>query len=108
MVTNSSIFNWKVGSVFKANAGGSGFSYKGETLDNCDILRIDLLGDLRTWSLDANVYMHCVAPGMENVPKRREDWELVGVSTFSISALAARQTYGLFADSNEAFIVYDL
>ncbi|KAF6759946.1 hypothetical protein DFP72DRAFT_1004757 [Ephemerocybe angulata] len=59
LITNSSLFDWSVNAVVKANAGESGFSYKGETLDNCDVIEINLFGDLNTWTVEGQVFMYC-------------------------------------------------
>jgi hypothetical protein len=92
MVTNSSLFEWKVDSVNKANAGGSGFSYTGETLDNCDVTQIDFFGDLRTWTIEGTVHMFCAPPTQENAPKTPQGWELAGAAKFGISGLPAKQS----------------
>jgi hypothetical protein len=92
MVTNSSLFEWKVESVYKANAGGSGFSYTGETLDNCDVTQIEFFGDLRTWSIEGTVYMFCAPPTQENASENPEGWELAGAAKFGVSGLPAKQT----------------
>ena len=52
MVTNSSLFEWKVQAVYQPNAAESGFSYRGETLDHCDITQVALNGDIRTWTVE--------------------------------------------------------
>ncbi|KAF5342114.1 hypothetical protein D9611_001482 [Ephemerocybe angulata] len=91
LITNSSLFDWSVNAVVKANAGESGFSYKGETLDNCDVIEINLFGDLNTWTVEGQVFMYCE-------PLAGTDGGtgglvvLGGMAKFGVSALAAKQT----------------
>ncbi|KAF6758566.1 hypothetical protein DFP72DRAFT_844947 [Ephemerocybe angulata] len=90
LVTNSSLFDWKVDAVLKANAGESGFSYKGDTLDNCDVNQITLLVDLTAWSIEGEMVMNC---GSLNDGGGTEDLvELAGVARFGVSVLSVKQT----------------
>ncbi|KAJ2922561.1 hypothetical protein H1R20_g14534, partial [Candolleomyces eurysporus] len=89
LVTNVSLFEWKVEGVYRPNAGGSGFSYRGETLDNCDIQQVALNGDIRTWTLDGSMWLYCNSSSSEG---NGQSLELAGVASFGVSALPARQT----------------
>jgi hypothetical protein len=90
IVTNVSLFKWDVEGVYRSNAGGSGFSYKGETLDNCDVHQIVLNGDLRTWTLDGSMWLYCNSSS--NAEGNAQPLELAGVTNFMMSALPARRT----------------
>ena len=57
--TNYTLFEWTFQSIVRANAGNSGISYKGETLNGCDVSSIYMDGDLRTWSVAITVVVQC-------------------------------------------------
>ncbi|KAF6758563.1 hypothetical protein DFP72DRAFT_807743 [Ephemerocybe angulata] len=92
LITNSSLFDWKVDAVFKANAGETGFSYKGGTLENCDVVQVTLFGDLDTWTVEGEILMMCKSPNNAKSQKNSDLVELAGVAKFGVSALAAKQT----------------
>ena len=89
LVTNVSLFEWKVEAVYRPNAGASGFSYSGETLDNCDVQQAALNIDIRTWTLDGNMWLYCNRSSDEG---NRQPLELAGVASFGVSALPGRRT----------------
>ena len=57
--TNYTFFEWTIESIIQANAGISGISYEGETLNGCDVSSIYADGDLRTWSVAFTVVVEC-------------------------------------------------
>ncbi|KIK10071.1 hypothetical protein K443DRAFT_138164 [Laccaria amethystina LaAM-08-1] len=57
--TNYTFFEWTIDSITRANAGNSGISYKGDTLNGCDVSSIYGDGDLRTWSVAFTVVIQC-------------------------------------------------
>ncbi|KIK10074.1 hypothetical protein K443DRAFT_138215 [Laccaria amethystina LaAM-08-1] len=57
--TNYTFFEWTIESITGVNAGNSGISYEGDTLDDCDISTIYVNADLRTWSVAFTVVMQC-------------------------------------------------
>jgi len=57
--TNYTFFEWTIESITRANAGNSGLSYKGATLNDCDVSSIYLDGDLQTWSVAFTVVVQC-------------------------------------------------
>ncbi|TEB34781.1 hypothetical protein FA13DRAFT_1729438 [Coprinellus micaceus] len=89
LVTNASIFEWRLDRVGHPNAADSGFSYKGENLDNCDVVQVAIYGDIRTWSIETNLYIYCSPPGERF---GEGDWDIVGLANFGLSGLPARHT----------------
>ena len=59
LTTNYTFFEWTIESITRANAGNSGLSYKGDTLNDCDVSSIYVDGDLRTWSVAFTVVVQC-------------------------------------------------
>lgn len=57
--TNYTFFAWSVESITRADAGSSGVSYKGDTLNDCDVSSIYVDGDLRAWSVAFTVVVQC-------------------------------------------------
>ncbi|KAF5311430.1 hypothetical protein D9611_011619 [Ephemerocybe angulata] len=109
LITNSSLFDWKVDAVFKANAGETGFSYKGGTLENCDVVQVTLFGDLNTWTVEGEILMMCKSP--DSAKNQNFDLvELAGVAKFGVSALPAKQTnfQRLAKNAKQGSIMYTL
>ncbi|KAF6757304.1 hypothetical protein DFP72DRAFT_1113259 [Ephemerocybe angulata] len=88
LITNSSLFDWSVDAIFKANAGDAGYSYKGNTLDNCDVTQVSVFGDLKTWTVEGEIFIYCNSTAADT----GDSVELAGVAKFGVSALAARMT----------------
>jgi hypothetical protein len=63
-------------------------SRTGETLDHCDVTQVALNGDLRTWTIEGDMYFYC------NVQSEGEGngLAMAGVASFGVSALPARQS----------------
>ena len=57
--TNYTLFQWTFQSIVRANAGNSGISYKGETLNGCDVSSIYMVGDIRSWLITFTVVVQC-------------------------------------------------
>jgi len=76
--TNYTFFEWTIESITRANAGNSGISYKGATLNDCDVSSIYVDADLRTWSVAFTVVVQCQH---ENL------YEINAKTSFTISIL---------------------
>ncbi|KAF6759960.1 hypothetical protein DFP72DRAFT_1063691 [Ephemerocybe angulata] len=82
LVTNASIFEWKILAITRPNAGKSGVAYSGTTLDSCDVAQMSFYGDLRTWSLEIVAYSAC---------RGSDDLEVIAYTSFSLSPLPGRR-----------------
>ena len=81
--TNYTFFEWTIESITRANAGNSGISYKGATLNDCDVSSIYVDGDLRTWSVAFTVVVQC----------QHENLYKIGAKTsFTIAVLPGRHS----------------
>ncbi|KAJ7207247.1 hypothetical protein GGX14DRAFT_636808 [Mycena pura] len=78
--TNYSLFPYSVASVVSANAGDSGISYKGTTLENCDLSSLYLTGDISTYTIDYTAIITC----------RSDEFEFTARTDFSQSSLAGK------------------
>ena len=83
LVTNASIFEWKILAVTRPNAGKSGIAYNGATLDNCDVAQMSFFGDIRTWNLEINAYVAC--RGLDGL-------EVIAMTTLGFSPLPGRRS----------------
>lgn len=83
IVTNASIFEWKIAAITRPNAGKSSVAYDGATLDNCDIVQLSSYGDLRTWTLGTTVYVAC---------RGSDGLEVVASTTLTLSSLPGYQS----------------
>ena len=81
--TNYAFFEWTVESIIQANAGNSGLSYKGETLNGCDVSSIYMDGDLRTWSVAFTVVLQCQHENLYKISAK---------TSFTISFLPGRNS----------------
>ncbi|KAF5342438.1 hypothetical protein D9611_001508 [Ephemerocybe angulata] len=88
LITNSSLFDWSVDAIFRANAGDAGYSYKGDTMDNCDVIQVSVFGDLKTWTVEGEIFIYCNSTNVDT----GDSIELAAVAKFGVSALAARMT----------------
>ncbi|KAF5342325.1 hypothetical protein D9611_001496 [Ephemerocybe angulata] len=82
LVTNASVFEWKILAITRPNAGKSGVAYSGTTLDSCDVAQMSFYGDLRTWSLEIVAYSAC---------RGSDDLEVIAYTSFSLSPLPGRR-----------------
>jgi hypothetical protein len=82
LVTNASIFEWKIIAMTRPNAGRSGAAYTGTVVDNCDVVQMNFYGDIRTWSIEIGAYTAC--RGQDNL-------EVVAFTSMSFSPLPARR-----------------
>ena len=78
IVTNASLFEWKIVAITRPNAGKSSVAYDGAALDNCDIVQLSSYGDLRTWTLGTTVYVAC---------RGSDGLEVVASTTLTFSSL---------------------
>ncbi|KAJ6529125.1 hypothetical protein DFH09DRAFT_1045264 [Mycena vulgaris] len=78
--TNYTLFRYNIASVVAANAGDSGISYKGRTLEDCDITSLYLHGDISTFSIDYTAVIAC----------RSEAYEFSARTDFSLSSVAGK------------------
>ncbi|KAJ7663442.1 hypothetical protein B0H17DRAFT_1019889 [Mycena rosella] len=78
--TNYTLFQYTIASIDTPNAGDSGFSYKGWTLDNCDITSLYVNGNANTFIIDLTVLVSCradesqVVQGNDYEVTLRTDW----------------------------------
>jgi hypothetical protein len=79
--TNYTFFEWTIQSITTANAGNSGISYKGATLNDCDVSSMYVDADLRTWSVAFTVVVQCQ---YEN--------QISAQTSFTISVLPGRNS----------------
>ncbi|KAF6743203.1 hypothetical protein DFP72DRAFT_828487 [Ephemerocybe angulata] len=80
----------EVTGVYRPNGGESGFSYRGDTLDNCDAIKITVELDLSSWTVEGEVYMYCGFPA--GTAKAGELAELGAAAKFGVSALVSRRS----------------
>ncbi|KAJ7487912.1 hypothetical protein FB451DRAFT_1225903 [Mycena latifolia] len=78
--TNYTLFRYTIASVISANAGDSGISYKGRTLENCDITSLYLHGDVNSYTIDYTAVVTC----------RSETYQFTARTDFSLSSLAGK------------------
>jgi hypothetical protein len=79
--TNYRLFEWKIESIRKANAGDSGVSYTGSTLEDCDVSALYVTGDIVTFTVDYTVIVTC---------KSKLGFELDARTDFSISNMPGK------------------
>ncbi|KAJ7431058.1 hypothetical protein B0H11DRAFT_2132556 [Mycena galericulata] len=65
VTTNNTLFQYTIASIDTANAGDSGVSYKGWTLDNCDITAIYVNGNVATFMVDFTAVVSCAADAVQ-------------------------------------------
>ncbi|KAJ7178907.1 hypothetical protein C8R46DRAFT_1323105 [Mycena filopes] len=78
--TNYTLFQYSIASVVKANAGDSGISYRGSTLEDCDVSSLFVHGDVSTYTIDYTALVTC----------RTDTFEITARNDFSISSLAGK------------------
>ncbi|KAF9532600.1 hypothetical protein CPB83DRAFT_807004 [Crepidotus variabilis] len=76
--TNYTIFEWVVQSVNAPNAAKSGVSYGGSPLNDCDVTKIYMNGDLTRYTVQFSVVMAC---------RDREKFGVTATTSFTISIL---------------------
>jgi hypothetical protein len=82
LTTNYTLFQYTLAYITKANAGDSGVSYTGATLEHCDVTSIYLTGDLNSWAIDYTALVTC----------RTDDYEFAARADFTVSKLAGKYT----------------
>ncbi|KAJ3546875.1 hypothetical protein NMY22_g1867 [Coprinellus aureogranulatus] len=82
LVTNTSIFDWKILAITRPNAGKSGIAYNGAALDSCDVAQMSFFGDIRTYNLEINAYIACNA---------RDGLEVIATTSLAFSPLPGRR-----------------
>ncbi|KAJ7088558.1 hypothetical protein C8R43DRAFT_964947 [Mycena crocata] len=80
--TNYTLFQYTIASVVRANAGDSGISYKGNTLENCDVTSLYVHGDVNAYTIEYTAIITC----------RTNDFEITARTDFSVSSLAGKYT----------------
>ncbi|KAF8150752.1 hypothetical protein B0H34DRAFT_151036 [Crassisporium funariophilum] len=80
--TTYSVFEWKVQSIERPNAGISGVAYNGTTLTDCDVSAVYITGDLRTWSIDVSAVVSCKSNGK---------FDISATTSFTLSSLPGTQ-----------------
>ncbi|KAJ7217588.1 hypothetical protein B0H12DRAFT_1329417 [Mycena haematopus] len=78
--TNYTLFQYNVASVVGANAGDSGISYTGWTLEDCDITSLYFHGDASSYTIDYTAVMEC----------RSDVYSFTARTDFSLSSLAGK------------------
>jgi hypothetical protein len=61
ITTNYTMFKYSISAIDTANAGDSGLSYRGWTLDNCDITSLFVNADSNTFIIDFTALVTCKA-----------------------------------------------
>ncbi|KAJ7079266.1 hypothetical protein B0H15DRAFT_954121 [Mycena belliarum] len=80
VTTNYTLFQYTLASIEKPNAGDSSLSYKGWTLENCDITSLYVTGNADTFIIDSTVTVSCragstqIAQGNNYEVTLRTDW----------------------------------
>ncbi|KAJ7785169.1 hypothetical protein DFH07DRAFT_873058 [Mycena maculata] len=65
ITTNNTLFQYTIAAIDIPNAGDSGFSYQGWTLDNCDITSLYVNGNAQTFVIDFTAVVFCKADALE-------------------------------------------
>ncbi|KAJ6571574.1 hypothetical protein B0H19DRAFT_662763 [Mycena capillaripes] len=78
--TNYTLFQYSIASVISANAGDSGISYTGWTLEDCDITSLYVHGDVSTYTIDYTAVLEC----------RNDAYDFSARTDFSLSSLAGK------------------
>ncbi|KAJ3540446.1 hypothetical protein NMY22_g4290 [Coprinellus aureogranulatus] len=96
VLTSASLFEWKLEDLGNPDPGTGSFIYEGQALNDCDILRVTFYGDIRTWSMEANIFMSC-SPDIptlhSSVPPPNPTYsddptpQLLAVASFTLSGL---------------------
>ncbi|KAJ7182499.1 hypothetical protein C8R43DRAFT_6256 [Mycena crocata] len=97
IATNYSLFQYSITSVDTANAGDSSLSYKGWTLDNCDITSLYVNANANTFVIDFTALISCrsdasqVAAGNNFEISARTDWPMSTLAGQYASLLGAQK-----------------
>ncbi|KAF8879948.1 hypothetical protein BD779DRAFT_1113826 [Infundibulicybe gibba] len=83
--TNYTSFRYEIETVDTATAG-TGTTYNGATLEDCDITRLHLNGDIRTWTTDITAVVTC---------KAKNGFEITARTDFTMSRLPGRRASAL-------------
>jgi hypothetical protein len=97
ITTNSSLFQYTIASIDTANAGDSGFSYEGWTLENCDITSLFVNADANTFIIDFTALVSCQASAAQILQGNnyeitvRADWPMSTLSGQYASLLGVQK-----------------
>ncbi|KAJ3503340.1 hypothetical protein NMY22_g18279 [Coprinellus aureogranulatus] len=86
LVTNASLFEWKIQAITRPTAGRAGIAYNGATFEICDVDRMSFYGDVRTWTIGITTYVWCLG---------RSGVEVVASTTMTLSALPGMRAAAL-------------
>lgn len=97
--TSASLFEWKLQDLGHPDPGTGSFLYKGETLKDCDIIRVAFYGDIRIWAMETSIYMSCSPdiPVLTSYPPPPQPSyneptpQLLAVASIGLSGLTAIQ-----------------
>ncbi|KAF7350314.1 hypothetical protein MVEN_01335700 [Mycena venus] len=78
--TNYTLFQYNIASVVGANAGDSGISYTGWTLEDCDITSLYIHGDANAYTIDYTAVVEC----------RNDAYSFSARTDFSLSSLVGK------------------
>jgi len=96
--TNYALFQYTMASVDIPNAGISGLSYKGWTLDNCDITSLYVNADAHTFVMDFTAIVSCRADGTQIL--QGTNYEITARTDWSQSTLSGK--YGSLLGAQRA------
>ncbi|KAJ7205472.1 hypothetical protein GGX14DRAFT_500612 [Mycena pura] len=97
ITTNYTMFQYTISAIDTANAGDSGFSYQGWTLENCDITSLYVNGNAQTFIIDYTALITCKADanqilsGNDFSISARTDWSESLLAGSSGSPLGAQK-----------------
>ncbi|KAJ7032539.1 hypothetical protein C8F04DRAFT_654418 [Mycena alexandri] len=97
ITTNNSLFQYTIASIDVPNAGDSGFSYQGWTLDNCDVTSLYINSDELTF-MDFTALVSCRADAAQIA--RGNNFEITARADWSESELPGK--YGLLLGIQKA------
>ncbi|KAJ7880008.1 hypothetical protein B0H14DRAFT_3434745 [Mycena olivaceomarginata] len=86
--TNYTLFQYSIASIDVPNTGDSGLSYKGWTLDNCDITSLYVNADDRTVNMDLTAIVTCRADGTQVL--QGNNYEITARTDWSESTLSGK------------------
>ncbi|KAJ6526186.1 hypothetical protein DFH09DRAFT_1188077 [Mycena vulgaris] len=86
--TNYTLFEYTIASIDTPNAGDSGFSYEGWTLDNCDITSLFVNGNADTFIIDTTALVSCRADASQIL--RGNNYEITLRTDWPESVLAGK------------------
>ncbi|KAJ7729473.1 hypothetical protein B0H16DRAFT_1330407 [Mycena metata] len=97
ITTNYTLFQYTIASIDLPNIDGSGLSYRGWTLDNCDITSLFVNADANTFVMDFTALVSCradeaqILTGNDYQITARTDWQESTLSGKYTSLLGAQK-----------------